>query len=84
MMKTHTTGEAPTRNKPKFTVDEAARAFRLARGSAAKVELIEGEKQLLRRDESGRFVIVRKGKAAAFKRKRANGRTGAARAPSER
>jgi len=81
-MKTHAMGEAPPRNKPKFTVAEAARAFRLARGNAAKVELIEREKQYLRRDDSGRFVIVRKGKAAAPKRKTTKNGTRAARAPS--
>jgi hypothetical protein len=83
-MKTHTMGEAPTRNKPKFTVAEAARAFRLARGNAAKVELIEGEKQFLRRDESGRFVLVRTAKPAVSRRKIAKNGTRAARAPAER
>jgi len=83
-MKTHIMGDAPTRNKPRFTVAEAARAFRLARGNAKKVELIEGEKQYLRRDDSGRFVIVRKGKVAASNRRAAKSRARAARAPSER
>ncbi|HEX8673833.1 MAG TPA: hypothetical protein VF710_18190 [Longimicrobium sp.] len=83
-MTTHTVGEAPTRNKPKFTVAEAARAFRLARGDAAKVELIEGEKQYLRRDESGRFVLARKGKTAASGRKSPKNGRRAARAPAER
>jgi hypothetical protein len=83
-MKTYTMGEALTKHKPKFTVDEAARAFRLARGNAEKVELIDGEKQCLRRDDSGRFVIVRKGKAAASGRRTAKNGTRAARAPSGR
>jgi len=70
-MTTHTTGEAPATATPKFTVSQAARAFRQARGDAAKVELIEDEKKYLRRDRSGRFVIVRKGKAVGAKRKTA-------------
>jgi hypothetical protein len=60
-------GEAPTRATPKFTVSEAARAFRQARGDAAKVERIEDEKKYLRRDRSGRYVIVRKGKSGGAK-----------------
>ncbi|HEX8208592.1 MAG TPA: hypothetical protein VF584_00300 [Longimicrobium sp.] len=83
-MKTHTMGEAPTRSKPKFTIAGVARVFRMARGNAAKVELIEGEEQYLWRDESGRFVIVRKGKTAASRRKPPKNRTRAARAPAER
>jgi hypothetical protein len=67
-MKTHTMDKAPTKKKAKFTVDDAARAFRLARGNAKKVELIEGEKEYVRRDDSGRFVLVRKGEAPKSKR----------------
>ncbi len=73
-MTTHTMGEAPTKNAPKFTVSEAARAFRQARGGAAKVERIEGEKKVIRRDSTGRFVIVGKGKSAGSKKKTARTR----------
>jgi hypothetical protein len=75
-MTTRSTGEAPTDKKAKFTVSDAARAFRQARGDAEKVERIEGEKRYIRRDETGRFVIVGKGK---FKRKVGKPRASAAR-----
>lgn len=59
-----TIDHAPAKTKAKFTVSEAARAFRIARGNARKVERIEGEKRYVRRDETGRFVIV-KGNSAS-------------------
>jgi hypothetical protein len=46
--------------KASFTVTQAAKAFRQARNGATKVELVEGEKQYVRRDPSGRFVLVAK------------------------
>lgn len=82
-MKTHTMGEAPTNKKAKFTVNDAARAFRQARGNAKKVELIEGEKEYVRRDESGRFVLVRKEEAGKSKRKPAQTDARPARARTE-
>jgi hypothetical protein len=69
-MATRTMGEAPRNKKAKkakFTVSEAARAFRKARGNAVKIERIEDEKHFLRRDETGRFVVVKNGKPSASK-----------------
>lgn len=68
-MTTRTMGNAPGRSKAKFTVSDAARAFRKARGNAEKIERIEGEKRYVRRDETGRFVIVRPGKPSISKGK---------------
>lgn len=76
-MATRPTGEAPTDKQAKFTVSDAARAFREARGNAEKVERIEGEKRYIRRDESGRFVIVGRGKSSTTKRKAGKARASA-------
>lgn len=40
-MATRKHGHLPARNEPKFTIDEAAQAFREARGAEAKVEFVE-------------------------------------------
>jgi hypothetical protein len=78
-MTSHSPGKTPTEKKAKFTVSDAARAFRQARGDAEKVERIEGEKRYIRRDETGRFVIVGKGKSSPAKRKAGKTRASAAR-----
>jgi len=53
-----TTASAPGHQKASFTVTQAAKAFRKARDGAAKVELVGNDKLRIRRDESGRFVLV--------------------------
>jgi hypothetical protein len=51
--------ELPASSATKFTVSDAARAFRTARGGAAKVTLIEGvEDSSLRASGEGGFVFV--------------------------
>jgi hypothetical protein len=47
------------RKTAKFTVTQAARAFRKARAGAAKVELVDLADREVRRDETGRFVLSR-------------------------
>jgi hypothetical protein len=70
-MATRVVGEAPTKKKARFTVSDAARAFRQARGTAEKIERIEGEKRFVRRDETGRFVLVNSDEPSASRRKAA-------------
>jgi|GEM_PF-5938327 len=48
------------RKKARFTVAQAAKAFRKARNGATKVELVDGDKHYVRRDRSGRLVLVEK------------------------
>ena len=47
------------RKTAKFTVTQAARAFRKARAGAAKVELVDLADREVRRDATGRFVLSR-------------------------
>lgn len=70
-MATRVMGEAPAKKKARFTVSDAARAFRQARGNAEKIERIEGEKRFVRRDETGRFVLVDTDEPSAPRRKAA-------------
>lgn len=73
-MSTHTTEKGTTTSarpssnttkKAKFTVDQAARAFRTARGDTPKVPLADDEAATLRRGKSGLFVLVKTGAAGA-------------------
>lgn len=53
--------DTDTTKKPRFTVAEAAAAFRLARGDNKKIERIKDEKRRLRRDKHGYLVLVKPG-----------------------
>ena len=57
-MSTHTNGNGSGRKKPRFTVAQAARAFREARGDTPKVELTDEQDRPIRWDNDlGRFVL---------------------------
>ncbi len=83
-MNTRAMGDAPTNKKAKFTVSEAARAFRKARGNAEKIERIEGEKHYVRRDETGRFVIVQEDESSVSGERAAHTRVPTTRGRLER
>ena len=57
--------ESQPRKTAKFTVTQAARAFRKARAGAAKVELVDRTDRQVRRDATGRFVLSKPSKNGA-------------------
>lgn len=59
-MATKRTDASAADRKASFTVTQAAKAFRKARNGGAKVELVESDTRHVRRDHSGRFVLVEK------------------------
>jgi len=58
-MASNKNGASPTGQKASFTVSQAAKAFRKARNGGVKVELVESDGRFVRRDRSGRFVLVK-------------------------